>query len=313
MKVLASTKLKHETVPQAYKENPQKLADELNLGMGFHEEGVKLDGGCFVANKSLRQAAKTLANAVIGKMAQGNLLSTTVYLRTQEELQALFDNPELEVKQVSIVGAGLLQVSVTPKSLLRKPNLQSQVILNAYITSYGRRFMDVHFRRIIQCGGKILYTDTDCGIFVLPKRIPNPLPLHFALYKAFKNELDEGATLVSFSSLGPKNYCLHVRLKDGSILKITRCRGFSLKHLSGENTLIDIPLMKKFLLALGDNRKECISIPQFRIQIDKSKLSLTSKCFRKIYSNMTLNKRMYDPRVCLQRSFPFGCTDFELK
>lgn len=89
----------------------------------------------------------------------------------------------------------------------------------------------------------------------------------------------------------PKNYSLLLRCSNsGQLSKITKLRGFSLKHDAVQES-IDFDLMKQFLLQYGRGIKCQKSVPQFRLAINKSQMSIVSKHFSKIYSNCSLNKR----------------------
>ena len=64
--------------------------------------------------------------------------------------------------------------------------------------------------------------------------------------------------------------------------------------------------MEDFLENLLNNTKKAVSVPQFRIEIDKKSKRLMPKDIFKIYNNDSFSKRLILPDKSKITTYPFG-------
>ena len=103
----------------------------------------------------------------------------------------------------------------------------------------------------------------------------------------FTNEIDpkEGTIIVEFASAGPKNYTY----KLDTCITHTKIKGFSLNLAS--SGVIDFDKIKEIVMS-----KEDVEIPieQNTITRDKSKWTVQTKTFKKIYRQVYGNRLIMD-------------------
>ena len=77
MRMMASKKIRHATVPSSYKEDLETYCSDLNKAMGFTDPQDVLTPDCLEENPYLCAFEKGVMNMCFGKMAQ-SLIQTTI-------------------------------------------------------------------------------------------------------------------------------------------------------------------------------------------------------------------------------------------
>lgn len=194
------------------------------------------------------------------------------------------------------------------KKHLLKPNHKNNIIIGAHVTAFSRIFMHQYLIKLIQNNCKVFLIDTDNFIISCKKGTNVPLPIG-ASFGEFRIELPKGSEILSFFSLGPKNYALRYLL-DGKMHKIVKLRGISLRNVANDH-LIDSKLYEEYQnFALKKKVKETL-VPQVRVRT--SKFSKTSKYHyqRSFFQSSLHSKRIIDPTSSNLISFPYGfCSNY---
>lgn len=60
-------------------------------------------------------------------------MSSTKYVKHEDELQQLLWDPKIEVKNVSLINEKVIQVSLEPKYNFHPPSLKTQVFIASYV------------------------------------------------------------------------------------------------------------------------------------------------------------------------------------
>ena len=124
------------------------------------------------------------------------------------------------------------------------PNRQSSCYLEAQLTSYARELIYKHVLTIIDSGAIVFNVDCDSIIFAQPKNTHCPVRINHSIGN-FKNELGN-VKIISYHSLGPKNYSLSFQKQDHKIQTISKVRGLSLTSITNQ-TLLNEHLFKEFI------------------------------------------------------------------
>ena len=164
-----------------------------------------------------------------------------------------------------------------------------------------------------------------------PRDGTDELPCSERIFGQYKNEVPDGLEMLSFTSLGPKNYFAEVGQvinddennenneniqtdNDGFKFLVTntisRCKGISLKRQNAKG-LISKNLMRGMLVALAKGENKKIMIPQQRFVISKNTYQVTPQEFNKVYQNKgLLVKRLFNPKISLSHTYPIGAVSF---
>ena len=135
----------------------------------------------------------------------------------------------------------------------------------------------------------------------------------------FKDESPSNTELLSFTSLGPKNYVCDFGIvtiddENNFTFKVTetlaRCKGLTL-HRQNVQNMLSKNLMREFLKALAEDKKMQLAVPQYQFKIQAKTFEITPREFKKILSNKKLFlKRIYDPKRSLTKTWPIGATSY---
>ena len=135
----------------------------------------------------------------------------------------------------------------------------------------------------------------------------------------FKDESPVNTELLTFTSLGAKNYfcdfgTIIIDENNQVTFSITetlaRCKGLSL-HRQNVQNVISKNLMRQFLEALEKEETLSISVKQHTFKITPKTFEIKPKEFEKIYSNNNLLlKRLYNPKISLTKTWPIGATSY---
>ena len=138
------------------------------------------------------------------------------------------------------------------------------------------------------------------------------------VFGEYKNEIEDGLELLTFTSTGPKSYFCEIgeasiqgeEFKTKVTGTIARSKGFTLKHQNTKG-LFTKNIMREFLEAVGRNEERSVSIPQKRFEISKNTYTIAPKHYEKMLKNTgILLKRLYNPKVSISKTFPIGAVSF---
>ena len=135
----------------------------------------------------------------------------------------------------------------------------------------------------------------------------------------FKDEAPKNTELLTFTTLGPKNYYCDfgtIKISENNDFTylitdtLARCRGLSLQRQNIQG-LISKNLMRQFLEALEREEMMQIGVKQYQFKITPKTYEITPREFEKTYSNKNLLlKRLFDPKKSLSKTWPIGATSY---
>ena len=88
---------------------------------------------------------------------------------------------------------------------------------------------------------------------------------------------------------------------------LTKVRGFTLQDC---DETMSPEVMGEFIQDLRDGKEKGKQIPQFTLKIDQQTHEITEKMVEKEYSNISNEKRWFDPDIDKNRLFAYGVTQY---
>jgi hypothetical protein len=168
-----------------------------------------------------------------GKFAQKPMPKTGI-VGERDVLLQLLSSPNISVLSI--------QPDFGSKILLSYKDLKScshntNVVIAAITTSHARILL---YQMLHLAGRNVLAVDTDSCIF-FAKRGQEILKTGPYLGDLTDETLNFGnnAEIVEFASAGPKNYCLRVKLEDGTFVESRKIKGITLKANNQHETSME--------------------------------------------------------------------------
>lgn len=98
---------------------------------------------------------------LLGKFGQDTSTKvSTIAISSQKELDDLFWKEDVTIEDYIVMSPHVVEVSVKNKSSFNRPNLKSNAIIAAHVTSYARIEMDRAIRILLAQNISIYYSDT---------------------------------------------------------------------------------------------------------------------------------------------------------
>ncbi len=221
-----------------------------------------------VFNASKRNTFKLMSNAMLGKFSQRAQFPETIYIKTQEELEAMYERSN--IVDVQGISEDICEIQIFPNDIKKTPNRSGNCIIGAFVTAFARIQLHKDLKSLQNRGFELCYVDTDGIIFTCPQEKENQIPLAITpCLGDYKHELGENNEIELYSCIAKKSYSLSYTDK------ITKKPGFSIKS-SGLSLLSDISQQnispKTFQnMVLNWQKKEVstFSVPQLRTFVVK--------------------------------------------
>jgi len=252
-------------------------------------EGIQLDIKKICVNEGLRSISKFLLNSMWGRYCLQTNKIKYAMISSLKELYNYLLNDLYEIHDIQFLNEFKAQVFYSEKEELHLGGEDSNVVLGAFVTCYGRMKL---YEELFKIGDRILYFDTDSIIFI---STPNCYEPELADYLGkFTNEIKENNFIMEFVSAGPKNY--GYKLNNGK----TSCKikGFSVNFIASES--LNFESMKD--IVLNQHSNQTIEVEQNKFIRDKHNWSIRTETMLKKY------RQVYDKRILFDNfeTLPFG-------
>ena len=302
--LLYSEKLKHSGWPEdvSLPDEKQAYCDLINSQMNLPET-FKLTLSNVISNPAQRQLAKSLMNNLYGKFSEQIRTTVTEFVQSKEALERISTKNQIQ-SIIDVRENDLLQVEYD--NLFLSSNKNTNIYIGAQINSYARCIMYDHMLSLENAGATIYSVDTDGLFYSIPKNSVDPLPYSNSCGH-FKNMV-ENSEIISFFTLGPRNYSMLYKDKDEKIKSILKVKGL-VKH-SAMRELINHQVFEDFLDSSFESELKSIIIPQLKFCLDKK-----TKKFCHKFQNFSFRNKLYLKRFVLSdcmtsnpriETFPFG-------
>lgn len=277
----------------------------LNQKMKFSNIGLELKPGFINFNKKKREFAKLALNSFLGKFSQSNNKSFHKLVSSEKEIAKYFYSKTFEIKDIFCYNKYFCHIEVERKrKTLIRPNLSANCVIGAQIVAYARQFMHEKMVELEQIGATVYYSDTDNLIFSLKKWQENPLIISPA-FGDFKYEIPKESTILSFYSLGPKNYAVQFQDENGAYGNIVKLRGMTLSNAFNQN-IIDTEVYNHFLDNALKKKHLELGVPQLRWRSSKVTKTKALSFQKTFFSNAIQSKRIVNKSSKNFLTFPFG-------
>ena len=202
-------------------------------------------------NEGKRAVAKLCLNSLWGKFAQRKQLEKVRYVYSKEQMLGIMNDSKVEIKSVMNLTEDTSVVKIMDKTETLNNNAHNATMTIAAFTTAHARLVLYEFNQ--RYGRQVLYNDTDSAIITYdptnPEHIEPPVPGNFL--GEWTDELD-GGYIDRFSSIGPKSYCYHVQMPDGSDYSVMKMKGVTLDYANSQELTYDS--FEEMLLSCGDEQ-----------------------------------------------------------
>lgn len=282
------------------KSEKQKCLDTLNRKLNL-EGSSKLTLHCVKPNVGKRFFYKIAQNSFYGKFGQKTSMQKFIYVSDQNQLEKVIEEYQ-EINDVTVLNENFCCVNVTPKNL-QKTSLTSNVYLSASITAFARIVVHKHLMHLSSIPTvKIFQVDCDSIIFSIPKTMQIPIEISAAVGD-FKHEIK--GTILTYFSLGAKNYMLTYVTKSNEVKTIHKISGLKLVSQQTKDFL-----NPDFYNSLLEQLKHNFYV-QTEVPNRKAKLDLKTLTFRDFTQTFTISNNINVQRNLIFNNdqfftFPFG-------
>ena len=255
-------------------------------------EGIKLDPSKIQFNEGLRSISKLLLNSMWGRYCLQTNKVKYAMISTLKELYSYLLNDRYIVQTIHFLNESKAQVFFSEKEELHQGGKDSNVVLGAFVTCYGRMVL---YEELYKLDNRILYYDTDSIIFLSKDEACYEPQLGDYLGK-FTSEvkIKDGNHIIEYVLAGPKNYAY--KLDSGKTF--CKIKGFSVNYIASKSLNFDS--MKDLVLSKNSERR--IPVEQNIFIKSKEEWTIGSENVQKIY------RQVYDKRILNENfeTLPFG-------
>ena len=222
-----------------------------------------------------KNSFKLMSNAMLGKFSQRPQFSETVFVQSQSDIEALYQNSNI----VDILGISdnICEIEILPEKVKNSPNRSGNCIIGAFVTSYARIQLHKEMQTLLTKGFNLCYVDTDGIICTAPKHLPMCLPISPCLGD-YKYELGQDAEIKAYACIAKKSYSLSYH-KSGTPEKDSCCvksSGLSLVSEQCANKATP-EKFQSMILNWSKKKDELIEVPQIRKYVIKNNSHVKSQ------------------------------------
>jgi hypothetical protein len=209
----------------------------------MQNEKIQLEYDKIEKNECRRQIHKLLLNSLWGKFGQNPHMSKTCIIQEPEELVRILGAPNVKVKSVVDTLGSKIMINYIDHEDSEYESPLTNVVVAAITTSHARVML---YQLLDILGERVLYMDTDSVIYYEPRGQP--------ILKTgdYLGELTDevagygrGAEIERYVSIGPKSYCLDIKIPGKENAAVRKLKGVTLKYNNKGQT--DFNTMKKLV------------------------------------------------------------------
>jgi hypothetical protein len=294
VKFLSFQKIRHSNILKfcRTKDEKNQYLDYLNKRMDF--TNYKLNLTNVSVNEQKKQFYKYMANSFFGKFQQKRNKTQSIFVANQNQLEETYFAEDKNIVDIFCFNDEFCQLLIEKNVLKLPPNRMYNCYIGGQICAYARQVIYNHLEIIEKNNGTLYYVDCDSVIFSLPKSQKLPVVISDALGD-FKNEIF--GEILSFYSLGPKNYTIIYKAENETKKLLTKIKGLSLRNIAFQNE-INEDIYRSFV---ESNKIESTSV----LQIRKTKSRIAPK-----FQNFTFSNHLTPKRLLLNKqlyiTYPYG-------
>jgi len=284
-----------------------KTLDEKQTYCKMHNDKMQLPSSFalnennVIRNDTKKALYKNLSNSFFGKFSQNLQNTKTEIVRSQHRLEEIASTYEI----IDIYELTNSSLSVEYSRSDIRPNRKGNVYLGSEITAHARVLLFDYIRLLQAEKGITVYgCDTDCLFYSIDKDSIDPLKFS-DLLGDFKSVLPSDCEIVSFHSLGCRNYSILFKDAENNLNNIIKVKGLSLKSKHLENPLSP-QIYEEFLQANFENELKALTLPQIRKCKTKLSTHLETKLTTFEFKNHLFMKRFLNKTNRNYETLPYG-------
>lgn len=247
-------------------------------------------------NEMQKMFFKLKSNACLGRFSSKQQLETCEVINDPKRLNDLLS--QTSVTEIHALNDDSILVSY-PKMFKNKRD-RSNIFIGSLIPALGRIYLYEKIELLRSQNISVLAADTDSIIYELEEGQADPLKFSF-LPGDFKNVLPN-CTILSYNSLGPRNYSILYKDENGILKSVIKCKGLCLTSHQLSNELTP-DIYEQFVNSYFEKERNEIRFTQFR----KATLKPFYKKELKL-SHYTFKNELYVKRYSVNATttVPFG-------
>ncbi len=251
-------------------------------------------------NPSQKLFFKDMSNSLFGKFSQNSNVSKTEIVWSQHRLEELVS----QFNVLEIYNLSETSVLVEYEAISSQPNLKSNVYIGADINAHARIIIFDYIRLLQSVGICVYAVDTDCLFYSVPKNVKDPLKFSDSIGD-FKSVIPKNCEVLSYHSLGCRNYSILYKDCEAKLHTITKVKGLSLtsSHMS---QLIDHQTYERYIEKHFQSEYQSLVVPQIRNIASKPSFNVTPKLRTFEFKNDLFLKRYVKKHDLDYKTYPYG-------
>ena len=251
-------------------------------------------------NPSQKMFFKDMSNSLFGKFSQNSNVSKTEIVWSQHKLEEIASKFNI----LEIYNLSETSVMVEYETTSTQPNLKSNVYIGAEINAHARIIIHDYIRLLESAGIQVYAVDTDCLFYSVPENVQDPLIFSDSIGD-FKSVIPENCEVLSYHSLGCRNYSILYKDLDGKRHTITKVKGLSLKS-SHMPQLINHETYETYIEKHFQSEYKSLVLPQIRHITLKPSFNLTPTLRTFEFKNDLFLKRYVKKNDLDYKTYPYG-------
>ena len=251
-------------------------------------------------NPSQKLFFKDMSNSLFGKFSQNSNHSKTEIVWSQHRLEEIVSQFNvIEIYNLSDSSV-LVEYETTPN----QPNLKSNIYIGSEINAHARIIIHDYIRLLQSAGISVYAVDTDCLFYSVPENVQDPLKFTDSIGD-FKSVIPKNCEVMSYHSLGCRNYSLLYKDANEKLHTITKVKGLSLtsSHLTH---LINHQTYENYIEKHFQSEYESLILPQIRNITSKPSFHVTPQLKTFEFKNDLFLKRYVKKHDLDYKTYPYG-------
>ena len=251
-------------------------------------------------NPSQKLFFKDMSNSLFGKFSQNSNHSKSEIVWSQHRLEEIVS----QFNVIEIYNLSDSSVLVEYETTQNQPNLKSNVYIGSEINAHARIIIHDYIRLLQSVGINVYAVDTDCIFYSVPQNVQDPLKFSDSIGE-FKSVIPENCEILSYHSLGCRNYSILYKDSNDKLHTITKVKGLSLTSCHMDH-LINHQTYESYIEKHFQNEYQSLILPQIRKTTSKPSFKVTPQLKTFEFKNDLFLKRYVKKIDNDFKTYPFG-------
>ena len=296
VQILGIEKIKNSNILNNNSPIDQKtICENINTKMNL-PQNLAIQNTPYLSNPAQKQLYKDMMNSFFGRFALHTNFKHHYFCRNLFEIQRLAAKDNCEISDILPISESVCEIELTEPTKI-KPNIEGCLYITSEINALARKFIYEKMELIESVGGIIIGVDTDAISYALPPGVTDVLCYSDA-FGDFKHVLGSQSEILSFYSLGPRNYS--ITYDENNVEKhVIKVKGLCTTSVNTANMLSN-NTYTEFLEKRFKNEFQSIYLPQMRKKLDKQ-----NKLFYDILTHFEFGNEIHTKRYVQENDHLF--------